>query len=220
MLAMMSATCAGDTTGSNSGLSLPPLQPGFGKLEDNQWMDNNPNSKAKRNYFHCVHQSHTQRNSSLLTHTRKGLEAILLFDSRSSRDWQHASLFLCGSLNSHGGSTPSVWGIEAEPLSRWLNYSVSHASRLYSSPFNWQILGRSGMCFSHPIIKTLEFKNWSQMIKITQLKKRQGTANVCKHEDCLSYPTLTKSDVCRVFFLLIAAQHNLSSDDGSMTWWW
>lgn len=40
MLSMMSATCAGDTTGSNSGLSLPPLQPGFGKLEDNQWMDN------------------------------------------------------------------------------------------------------------------------------------------------------------------------------------
>lgn len=54
------------------------------------------------------------------------------------------------------------------------------------------------------------------MIKITQLKKRQGTANVCKHEDCLSYPTLTKSDACRVFFLLIAAQHNLSSDDGSI----
>lgn len=65
-----------------------------------------------------------------------------------------------------------------------------------------------------------QFKNWSQMIKITQLKKRQGTANVCKHEDCLSYPTLTKSDVCRVFFLLIAAQHNLSSDDGSMTNTW
>lgn len=72
------------------------------------------------------------------------------------------------------------------------------------------------MCFSHPIIKMLELKNWSQMIKITQLKKKQGTANVCKQEDCLSYPTLTKSDVCRVFFLLIAAQHNLSSDDGSI----
>lgn len=86
MLSMMSATCAGDTIGSKSGLSLPPLQPDFGKLEANQWMDNNPNSKAKLNYFHCVRQSHTQRNSSLLTHTRKGLEAILLFDSRSSRD--------------------------------------------------------------------------------------------------------------------------------------
>lgn len=55
----MSATCVGDTIGSKSGLSLPPLQPDFGKLEDNQWMDNNPNSKAKLNYFHCVHQSHT-----------------------------------------------------------------------------------------------------------------------------------------------------------------
>lgn len=124
----MSATRVGDTIGSKSGLSLPPLQPDFGKLEDNQWMDNNPYSKAKQSWiiFTVYIYSHILKetpHSLLLTHTRTGLEAILLFDSRSSRRWQHASLFLCGSLNSHGGSTPSIWGIEAELLSGWLNYS-------------------------------------------------------------------------------------------------
>lgn len=74
--------------------------------------------------------------------------------------------------------------------------------------------------FLTQLLRRWNLKTGTQMIKITQLKKRQGPANVCKHEDCLSYPTLTKSDVCRVFFLLIAAQHNLSSDDGSMTNTW